>query len=73
MRKKYLTKPEKLNQYSFSLSQIVRSLKIKMNLISSIHDSSRDAIVETHHQYEIERSKAIQLDLSPVRSLVDRL
>ena len=36
-----------------------------MNLISSIHDTSRDAIIETHHQSEVERSKAIQLDLSP--------
>ena len=35
-----------------------------MNLLSSIHDSPIDAIVETHYQSEIECSKAIQLDLS---------
>ncbi|MDJ0687861.1 MAG: hypothetical protein QNJ41_05080 [Xenococcaceae cyanobacterium MO_188.B32] len=34
-----------------------------MNLISSIHDTPIDAIVETHHQSEVERSETIPSEL----------
>ena len=36
-----------------------------MNLITSIHDTTEDAIVETHQQYKIERSaKTTQPDIN---------